>query len=197
MIDTYEVKEKIRRQEATLRARANLDALVTDLRKLGHAVKLGARGAQTGIEEIDGIFQPVVFEPERNYARRPTGKVRLKVGGYGDAKNYPEPKDGFDSDKTLERVLESFQAAKAKHEVSAASDEHRRMRRANLDVVATLLDYGLHDADEFKIFPAMKARINDAKGDPNLVVVEIALSPLEAADLIRDRLKAAEKSCQK
>jgi len=67
------------------------------------------------------------------FSRRPTGKLRLTVGGVIDGKkNYPEPKNGFDLKKTVERIGEKLDAVKAAEAHRVAKHNREQERRATV-----------------------------------------------------------------
>lgn len=86
----------------------------------GHVPEMAGRG----IHSVDGTF--VGLDISTSFNRQGYGKakaLRYTVGFYGEKTNCPEPGDGFDVDKAVERVLKAVAANQRIAAENARKDE--------------------------------------------------------------------------
>lgn len=90
---------KVRRTEVIAKLKATLEGL-------GHEVDTGT--AAFGFTRVDGawVSLEVVEQGSRPYqGMRGAGRLRIKFGQWGERKQFPEPRTGFDLDKIAKAIL--------------------------------------------------------------------------------------------
>lgn len=66
---------------------------------------------------INGIYFPIEVSSDRTgygWGKVYTGKVRIKVGNWGEIKQFPEPKAGFDISKIVSYIIEQVKLEEKK-----------------------------------------------------------------------------------
>lgn len=82
------------------------------------------------INHVGGEYIPVEVKAERGGAMaRVRGKIRIQVGGYGDKKQFPERKDGFDFAAVVDAIEAQIKAAKD----GRKRDKERNKTKDHLD----------------------------------------------------------------
>lgn len=91
---------------------------------------LGHMPFTRSINHVGGEYLPVEVKAERGGAMaRVRGKIRIQIGTYGDKKQFPERKDGFD----FAAVVDAIQASIKRSKDSRKQDKERTKHKDSLD----------------------------------------------------------------
>jgi len=101
--------------------------LLDHIRGAGHPVE-ELNGYAIENVRVDGEHVSIVVNPERDWSRKLTGKIRVSIGGYGDTRNFPEPKAGFNLEKLAAAVYSNVESARELR-LSRASADAKCVRR--------------------------------------------------------------------
>lgn len=141
-------------QELIQRRSAVLSKLADALKTARHRVELGSAG---NIYMIDGfsVGVDVKYEKRGVGCSSYTGKLRMRLEAVlprYTTKNYPEPKNGFDMKKAVERIEELLQRVKD-YEISKRNKirEVDRRLRFKEDVLGEIGATGYPSVDGFEI----------------------------------------------
>jgi len=140
-----------------------LKGITTELGKRGIPYQLkevnpihGHRPLSREIDSIGGEYLPIEIRAERGTAMaRMRGKIRVQVGGYGDRKQFPERKDGFDFAAIVDAISEAIkrnkesrkrnkEEAKQKASLDEALSRVKEKLGQPIDGVRLFVDYNLH-----------------------------------------------------
>jgi hypothetical protein len=87
-------------------------------------------GFTRAVNTVGGEYLPVEVKAERGGAMaRMRGKIRIQVGTYGDKKQFPERKGGFDFAAIVDAIEAQLKAAKD----GRKRDKERSKKKDNLD----------------------------------------------------------------
>lgn len=108
------------------------------------------------INHVGGEYLPVEVKAERGGAMaRARGKIRIQVGTYGDKKQFPERKEGFDFVAVVDAIQEQIKRgkesrkrdkdkAKQKEALDEAVARVKEKMGQPIDGVRVFVDYNLH-----------------------------------------------------
>ena len=142
MLMSEERRAKIEKIEAELKVRGTkaIEEIKAAVVALGHTLD-----PKDGLLRVDGVYTDFQCSPDyhRGWSCYPTGRLRIKVGGYGRVTQFPEPKTGFNAEKIAAEIHHIVEGGKAK----AKREGEARERKANNDVIAKRLreEFGLEE----------------------------------------------------
>lgn len=140
-----------------------LRGITTELGKRGIPYQLkeasplhGHRPLARAIDSIGSEYLPVEIRAEQGTAMgRVRGKIRVQVGGYGERKQFPERKDGFDFAAIVDAIVDLIKCKKDtrkrdKEESRQKASLEEALARVKgklgqpIDGVCLFVDYNLH-----------------------------------------------------
>lgn len=130
IVKTYEQKKQDLTNELNARIQSVKDAVMKRLIELGHIPS----GSSNPLARVDDTWIGLEIRPEHKslgyYTSHDTrtGKLRMSLGNYPSTKNYPEPKNGFDIEKTVERILAIIKEQKVALERKVNSEAAAQQR---------------------------------------------------------------------
>lgn len=157
MSNGFGSRDKEKCQAMGERARDVAQTIIDALKAVGHEVKLSSDAvrAVAGVDypclvSVDGVSMEMKLTAQQRGGRDQmgwgsihyTGTLSMTLGTYPDAKNYPEPKAGFDVAKTVARIQEAVRTRKDKDDREA----ERRDSIKNAEVIGAEVQQAIEAA---------------------------------------------------
>jgi hypothetical protein len=139
------------KDKAIAKHNALVAALTTALNALGH--KTTPPGHLSGVLRVDVAGCPAVWVrfmfdtgSASSFSTRFTGKLKMTIEAGLERQYYPEPKAGYDVDKTIERIIHHAQVAK--------QADDARLARVNAETAAYNFKCALEDKLRYEVCPS-------------------------------------------